>query len=168
MLANIEIVVISFIASVAFGVVFQIRKEDLIWAGLGGMLTRIVYLILMAFIPFRIVYAGAAAFFAAAYADFIAIKRKTPATLFLYPSIVPLIPGDLIYYTFGGVVIGNDQMFFSYGQELLLALIGICVGFVLSSTVILYVRKARIKKFFAKAADTVAAMAGVELDKVEK
>jgi uncharacterized membrane protein YjjB (DUF3815 family) len=143
---NIELVILSFGASIGFGIVFQIRGVKLFYAGLGGALTRIVYLILMAFIPYRIIYAALAAFFAAVYAEVLAVKKKMPATVFLYPAIIPLIPGDLIYYTMGGLVLSNNQLFQENAIECILALIGICVGFVLSSTCAHYVRLYRASK----------------------
>jgi uncharacterized membrane protein YjjB (DUF3815 family) len=100
----------------------------------------------MAFIPYRIIYAALAAFFAAVYAEVLAAKQKMPATVFLYPSIVPLIPGDLIYYTMGGLVVSDNQLFQENAIECVLALIGICVGFVLSSTCAHYVRLYRASK----------------------
>ena len=146
MLSNVEIVILSFFASLGFGIVFQIRRNDLLYAALGGMLTRIVYLLLMAFIPYRIVYAALAAFFAAAYAEVVAYYKKTPATLFLYPSIIPLIPGDLLYYTMGGIVMSDAQLFASNAVECILALVGISIGFVVSSSVSHHVRRFRLAK----------------------
>lgn len=146
MLSNVEIVILSFFASLGFGIVFQIRKEDLVYAALGGMFTRIVYLLLMAFVPYRIVYAALAAFFAAVYAEILAFYKKTPATLFLYPSIIPLIPGDLFYYTMGGIVMGNRELFANNVVECILALVGISIGFVLSSSISHYMRRFRIAR----------------------
>jgi uncharacterized membrane protein YjjB (DUF3815 family) len=146
MMANVELVILSFLASLGFGIVFQIRRENLFLAGLGGALIRIVYLIFMEFIPYRIVYVGLAAFCASVYAEFLAIKKKMPATVLLYPAIVPLIPGDLFYYTMVGIVINDQQMFLDYAWQCLLALAGISVGFVLSSSILHYIRQIRIRK----------------------
>lgn len=143
-MANIELVFLSFLASLGFGIVFQIRKSDLIYAGLGGVVTRIAYIILMLFIPYRIVYAACAAFVAAVYAELLAYRKKMPATLFLYPAIIPLIPGDLLYYTMGGIVLSRVEMFESYAAECILALIGISIGFVISSSTSHYIRKHRM------------------------
>lgn len=143
MLLNIELVILSFVASLGFGIVFQIQKKDLIYAGLGGALTRIVYIILMMFIPYRIVYAACAAFMAALYSEILGHKKKSPATMFLYPSIIPLIPGDLFYYTMAGIVLSKPDMFVDYAIDCVLALIGISIGFVLCSTFSHYARKKR-------------------------
>ncbi|MDO4623603.1 MAG: threonine/serine exporter family protein [Eubacteriales bacterium] len=146
MALNIELVVLSFLASLGFAIVFQMRKEDLVWAGIGGLVTRIAYIILMAFIPYRIVYAALAAGAADIFAEIMAHKKHTPATYYLYPAIIPLIPGDLLYYTMGGIILNDREMAMNYGQDCLLALVGICVGFVCCSTVFILLRRFR---FFA-------------------
>jgi uncharacterized membrane protein YjjB (DUF3815 family) len=146
MLSNVELVILSFLASLGFGIVFQISRENLLLAGLGGALIRIVYLIFMAFIPYRIVYVGLAAFCASVYAEIFASRKKMPATVLLYPAIVPLIPGDLFYYTMAGIVLSNQEMFEQNAGECLLALFGISIGFVLSSSILHYIRRIRIQR----------------------
>lgn len=146
MAENIELVMLSFGASLGFGIVFQIRKEDLIYAGLGGAITRILYLIFMEFIPYRIVYVALAAFCAAVYAELLAGYKKMPATVFLYPSIIPLIPGDLFYYTMGGIVTREAELFQNNAVDCILALLGISIGFVLSSSILHYMRQKKIRK----------------------
>jgi len=140
MVENIELVVISFLASFGFGIVFQIRKKDLFFAGLGGAVTRIFYIIFMLVIPYRIVYCALAAFVAALYSEILSRINRTPATIYLYPSIIPLIPGDLLYYTIGGIVLSRAEMFKSYAADCILALIGLCIGFVICSTVTHYIK----------------------------
>ena len=146
MVENIELIVLSFFASIGFAIVFQVRGKDLLLAGLGGAITRFVYIIFMTFIPYRILYAGLAAIVAAFFAELVASKKKTPATVFLYPSIIPLIPGDLIYYTMGGLVLSDTATFYKNGIDCILALLGICVGFVVASTISHYVRKFALAK----------------------
>ena len=136
----IEIVGLSILASVGFAIVFQIEKKDLIFAGLGGGITRIAYLFFMSLTPYRIVYAALAAFVAALYAEGLSGYKHTPATYFLYPSIIPLIPGDLFYYMCVGLVSGDNEMFTAYALECTLALVGLGVGFVVCSSFSNYMR----------------------------
>ncbi len=141
MVESIELIVLSFLASLGFAIVFQLRGKNLIIAAAGGAIVRTVYILLQMFIPYRILYAGLAAMAAAFFAEIIATKKKTPATMFLYPSIIPLIPADLIYYTLGGLVLGEQDTFVNNGIECILALVGICIGFVVASTITVYVRR---------------------------
>ena len=99
MVETVKLIIFSFTASLGFGIVFRIGKKNLLWAGTGGALTRCVYLLLPEVIDQRILYSLLAAMFAALYAETMAMRQKMPSTVFLYPAIIPLIPGDLLYNT---------------------------------------------------------------------
>ena len=141
MVDNLLLVLVSFIASFGFALVFRITGRDLFLAALGGALTRVVLIILSGFIPARFVYVMLSALFASAYGELLASLRKDPSTYFIYPSIIPLIPGDLFYYAMTGAIRGNATLFSENAQACLLTLLGMSVGFVLSSTIAHYARK---------------------------
>ena len=142
-LSSFELIALTLLASAGFSIVFNIQLKDLAFAALGGMIVRIVYILFSLVLPpdYRFVYTILAAFFAALYSEILAIIKKEPSTLNLYPAIVPLIPGDLFYYFAIGLVWGDTGLIGQFGPSLVLALVGISVGFVLCSTVVHYVRK---------------------------
>ena len=135
------IVLLSYIASVGFGTVFQIPVKDLWLAGLGGALTRISLLLLTPVVSNRLLFMTISALIAALYADFWAVKRKQPSTYFVYPSIIPLIPGDLFFYAISGLYAGNYNVVETNGINCLLSLSGLSIGFVLSSAVSHHIRR---------------------------
>ena len=146
-LSSFELIVLTLLASTGFSVVFNIQWKDLPFAALGGVIVRVVFILFqLAFPSYRFIYTILAAFFAALYSEILAITKKEPSTLNLYPSIVPLIPGDLFYYVALGIVWGNGKLLSEFGPDLALALIGISVGFVLCSTIVHYVRKFKFLK----------------------
>ena len=145
-LSSFELIVLTLLASTGFSVVFNIQWKDLPFAALGGVIVRVVFILFQLILPYRFVYTILAAFFAALYSEILAITKKEPSTLNLYPSIVPLIPGDLFYYVALGIVWGNGKLLSEFGPDLALALIGISVGFVLCSTIVHYVRKFKFLK----------------------
>ena len=145
--SSFELIVLTLLASTGFSVVFNIQLKDLPFAALGGVIVRVVHILFkIAFFPYPFVFTILAAFFAALYSEILAICKKEPSTLYLYPSVVPLIPGDLFYYTALGIVWGNMQIFSEYGPQLVLTLLGISVGFVLCSTIVHYIRKFKFLK----------------------
>ena len=149
--SSIELVVLTLLASAGFSVVFNIQWKDLPFAAAGGMIVRIFYILFQLAIPdYRFVFIALAAFFAALYSEILAITKKEPSTLFLYPSIIPLIPGDLFFYVALGLVWQNGGLLSQYGPNLALSLIGISLGFVLCSTIVHYIRKF---KFLRKTAN---------------
>ena len=146
---SIELVVLTLMATVGFSLVFNIQLKDLGFAAIGGVIVRIFYILFqLAFPQYRFLFVALAAFFAAVYSEIVATIRKEPSTLYLYPSVIPLIPGDLFYYAALGIVWGNSVLIRDYAPDLLLSLIGISVGFVLCSTIVHYVRKIKFSHIF--------------------
>ena len=142
LIRSVELVVLSFIASAGFGVVFNIQWKDLVFAAIGGTIVRIVYISLQAALPdYRFIFTIVAAFCAALYSEILALVKKEPSVLYRYPSIVPLIPGDLFFYVAAGIVWGNTELITTHGPTLGLVLIGISLGFVLCATIVHYIRK---------------------------
>ena len=145
-LFNLELVALTLLASTGFSIVFNIQLKDLGFAAIGGAIVRIVYILCKLAIPYYFVITVIAAFCAALYSEILANIRKEPSTLYLYPSVVPLIPGDLFYYAGLGIVWGNVEYIKNYGPNLALSLAGISLGFVLCSTIVHYVRKFKFLK----------------------
>lgn len=143
----LELVGLTLLATVGFSLVFNIQINDLPFAALGGVVVRVVYILFQLILsPYPFLYVTLAAFFAALYSEIIAVIKKEPSTLYLYPSIIPIIPGDLFYYTALGIVWGQVNLIKDYGPNLALSLIGISVGFVICSTIVHYIRKFRFLK----------------------
>lgn len=130
-LETAKILFFSFTASAAFGVGFGIRPGALPYAGLGGVLTRAVLLLALQWSDDRLLYTLAAALAGAFYSELVARAKDDPMAKYLYPAMVPVIPGDLLYHTVVCFVQG-DRGFFSYGAELLLALLGLALGSMLA------------------------------------
>ena len=144
-LPPIVMTALSFMASVGFGIVFMIPPKDLWLAGLGGAMARIALLVLTPLIPNRLLFMTLSASVAALYAEFLAVRRKQPSTYLLYPSIIPLIPGDLFFYSLSGLFLGDRAWVETNGINCLLSLAGLSIGFVLSSAVAIHVRRSRIR-----------------------
>ena len=105
-------------------------------------LCRIVLLVLTPLCS-RIVYVTAAAFIASAYAEILATFQKKPSTYYTYPSIIPLIPGDLFFFALLGVNQHNKTAFDPNGFKCALTLVSMSVGFALCFAIAHYIRKAK-------------------------
>lgn len=140
MVESLKLIFFSFTASLGFGVVFRIEKKNLLLAGFSGALVRCVYLVLLDMTDQRIIYSLFAAMFAALYAEIMAMYRKVPSTIFLYPAIIPLIPGDLLYNTAVNFILQDVPAMLSNAANCALALAGMSIGFVIISTFTYYRR----------------------------
>ncbi len=109
--------VYSLIASIAFGVQFNIRIRHMIMAGIGGTLSQFIFL---AF-EFSGTNEMLGYFFSAAavsmYSEIMARKLHVPVNMYLVIGIIPLVPGGYMYNTMitliGGDITTFSQMFFT-------------------------------------------------------
>ena len=135
------LITLSFAVSVLVGITFRIDPSDLWLAGLGGTLSRVTLILLTSVEKRPLVYTMIAAFICALYAEFLASKRKDPSTYFIYPTILPMIPGGSFYYSLMGLYASDPKMFRDNGVECILTLLGMSAGFVASSIAAHYARR---------------------------
>ncbi len=121
-------ILMASIGSVAFGMFFGIYTKKLVFSALGGALTWGVYLIAMEFgVAEPICYALAAAA-GTLFAEILARLIKTPVTVFIITSIIPLVPGGSLYYTMLGLLQGNQEVFLLKGSYTLSAAGAMALG----------------------------------------
>jgi uncharacterized membrane protein YjjB (DUF3815 family) len=90
----------SFLATMAFGVLFNVPRKSLFSGGLVGMLGWMIYTILSSQMNMNLVSATLiSAFSVATLSQFLARLYKMPVTVFSISGIIPLVPGGLAYDT---------------------------------------------------------------------
>lgn len=94
----------ALLGALGFALIFGMRKRYLIFASLGGLLCWAVYLTMEMLLGVEFLSGLTAAAFAVLYAELMARRLKTPATLLVVPAIIPLVPGGSLYYTMACVV----------------------------------------------------------------
>ena len=102
-------VIFACISAGAFAALFHISPRPLPLAALGGLLSWAAYLLLGNLVPdlfYRILLVS---ILTAAYAEIVARVRKAPATLFLLPALIPLVPGSYVYYMMLSLVMSHPQ-----------------------------------------------------------
>lgn len=146
LLQNIELVFATLMATAGFSIGFNIQLSDFVYAMCGGIIIRICLILFsLAFPDYKFLYFTLASFCAAGYSEILANIKKSPATLFLYPSIIPLIPGDLICLVSLGFIWQNPNLI-AFGSSLAYILLGISFGFVICSSAAHYIRKFKFKR----------------------
>ena len=83
-----------------------------------------------------------AAAFALSYSEIMAKALKTPATLFVVPAIIPLVPGGSLYYTMSYAVQRDMANARVYGTRTLESALAIAAGI----SFVLAVRELRTKR----------------------
>ena len=118
----------AFLSSLGFSMIFGLRRRFLVYAALGGLLCWGIYLGMDAWTHREFLSCLLAAAFAVVYAELLARWLKTPATLFVVPSILPLVPGGSLYYTMENVVHGRLEAARRFGMQTLIVALAIAAG----------------------------------------
>ena len=118
----------AYIGSLGFALMFGLRARHLGFAALGGMIAWGIYLGVIALEPSIFLANLCASIFAVTYAELMAHLRKCPATLFVVPGVVPLVPGSSLYYAMDCAVNGDLVGAGAYGHQTLIVALAIAAG----------------------------------------
>lgn len=137
----------SFLATASFAWFFFINKYDIFWASLFGALGYVLYIISV-----RDYTGGTMGYFLGALcvgllSESAAAIFKKPATVYIVPGIIPLVPGGGMYETMFAVVLGRKDAAAFIGFNTLIAAASIAVGVALASSLARLVGRIRNPAF---------------------
>lgn len=92
-------IVTSFLGTLGFGFLFNVRGKKLLLAALGGMLSWSLFLVLGFAIDSEPIRYFIVSICSTVYAEILARVLKTPASTFCIITLIPLVPGGALYYT---------------------------------------------------------------------
>lgn len=136
----------AFAGSIGFAIVLKIRGIQILYAGIGGMVTWAIYL--MSYSVSGSVFTGnlIASMFVAVYAEIMARINKAPSTIFLTAAAVPLIPGRNLYYTVFGIISEDNAMAELNGETAIVVALAIAFGFVIVAVINKYINIFRAER----------------------
>lgn len=123
-----------FIGCTGFSIIFNIHGPGGILCTIGGVVSWLVYILLLRLGIGEISAYFAAAVVASAYSEVMARVRKYPAISYLVVSIFPLIPGASTYYTMTYAVNNDTQNFVNQGMHTIAIAGIIALGILMVST----------------------------------
>jgi uncharacterized membrane protein YjjB (DUF3815 family) len=140
----VEQLITSFIASAAFGIIFNAPKESLFKCGFSGMIGWIVY--------FSLDYNGFGTVFATLMASFLiavvsqvfAKAYRTPVIIFSVAGIIPLVPGGLAYDAMRNFVENDYNIAISLAAKASMISGAIAVGLVFSEVINQVIRRSNL------------------------
>lgn len=112
--------VACFGATIFYCIIMQLPKKALWISSLSSALTYIVYRVIFLSITSEYVGYLAASCFAALSAEILARACKMPATIFIFPAVIPLVPGLGLYRTMLCLVRSDMSGFASEGTKTLI------------------------------------------------
>lgn len=130
-----------------YSILFNIRRDKLLYASAGGSLAWIIYILASQFITTNAFITNMlAAAFATLYSEILARIKKAPTTVFLIPSIMPMIPGGGLFYTMSAVISNNTVLFEKYFVTTIETALGISIGIMFMSLIGVRIVKKGIAK----------------------
>lgn len=124
--------VTSFIASAAFGILFNVPKNTLFQCGFVGMVGWLLYYWLVVSTVDSIIATLAAAFLIAIISQMFAKLYKTPIIIFSVSGIIPLVPGGLAYDAMRNFVSNDYSMAVQLAAKAFMLSGAIAMGLVFS------------------------------------
>ena len=124
--------VVTVIATIAFGITFQVPRRHYLAAGITGAVGWMVYIFGVELLSMSPAIATLVATLPlTGCARFFSITHKAPVTIFLLPGIFPLVPGAGIYYTAYYFLQGEQELFASKGGETFKVALALALGIAL-------------------------------------
>lgn len=127
-------IICAFIATLGFGILFNVRDKNLFFASLGGALGWLAYLISMNINGSVMLSTFIASLVISIYAEIFSRVLKNPVTMFLICALIPLAPGSGMYYTILAAVQGDIMQSLNKGIETLSVAGLIALGIITVST----------------------------------
>ncbi|GAA0136625.1 threonine/serine exporter family protein [Paenibacillus sp. YSY-4.3] len=121
----------SFIASAAFGILFNAPRRMLLQCGLAGMMGWIAYVLLSPRLD-TVFATVVATFIVGGISQMLARMYKKPVILFSVSGIIPLVPGGLAYDAMRQFVVSEYNLAVQLAAKAFLISGSIAIGLVLS------------------------------------
>lgn len=145
-----EQIVTSFIATGAFGIIFNIPRQSLLKCGLVGMIGWMIYF-LLTFNKMDVVIATfVAAFSIGVMSQIYAKIYRTPSIIFSVSGIIPLVPGGIAYDAMRQFVENDYNLAITLAAKAFMISGAIAFGLVFSEVINQVIRKAKMNELVQK------------------
>lgn len=122
--------VVALAATVAVAILFATPKQELLFCGISGAISWIVYYVINDKSENTVAACLAATLILTVFSRGLAVLRRTPATIYLLAGIFTLVPGAGVYYTVYYLISGERAHFASKGLETLEIALAIVFGII--------------------------------------
>ncbi len=131
--AEIIQIITGFIGSLGFAILFNVRGRKMVFAGLGGLFSWTMFVLLGFLIenePIRYFIVAASV---SVYAEVMARVLRTPTTTFIMTALIPLIPGGSLYYTMAYALESDLTRFLEKGIYTLELALALALGVIIAA-----------------------------------
>ncbi|TYR80242.1 threonine/serine exporter [Priestia megaterium] len=140
----IEQTITSFIASAAFGIIFNVPRESLLKCGFVGMVGWLIYFLMTLNGMDEVLSTVASAFFIAIISQIYAKIYRTPIIIFTVAGIIPLVPGGIAYDAMRNFVENDYNTAISLAAKAFMISGSIAIGIVFSEVINQLIRQSKL------------------------
>ena len=116
------------LGTIAFALMFRVRKQHFVDCGVLGTITWFAYMICIRIWNNEAIAVFVSGFAAVLASRVLAVLRRCPATVFLMTSLIPLLPGISLYRTIYYLLMGSAQISMHFGKLCFLTAFTIAVS----------------------------------------
>ncbi|MBR5535346.1 MAG: threonine/serine exporter family protein [Clostridia bacterium] len=146
MVENIVLVLASVVGTVGFSLMLRLRWERIPVIAVSTAMCYSIYLLCVNIGAADFMANFIAALFAAFASEFLAKRIKAPVTVFLTPTILPLVPGSSLYYTIEAFFRGELRNTLIHFSALGRTIGAILLGIVIVNTIMKCIRNYTLLK----------------------
>lgn len=139
-------VVLSFLAAIGFGIIFNAPRKMLFYCGFAGCAGWMVYSVFEVLSEDAVQASFLGAFAVALVAHIFAKRFKTPMIIFSVAGIIPLVPGGTAYNAMRHFVENDNLTAISYATKAFMVSGAIAMGLVFAEVFIQLIFRSRLKK----------------------
>lgn len=139
-------VVYAFFATIAFAVVFNVPKDELVSNGISGALGLFCYLYFYKLSDSKTLASFIAAIAIGICGEVYARLHKKPVTMFIVPALIMLVPGAGSYYTMISILQQKYKDALKYGIETGTIALAIAAGLLLVTSSVKIIKLGQEKK----------------------
>ena len=125
----------GFISSIGLSILFNIRRKHMMWAAVGGGMATLTYRLLLDRAGGALIAVFLASLVVGFYSEVMAILQKAPATTYVIPGILPLVPGAGMYYTMLFLTDGELSLAAYHGYQTVFTALAIASGIIIAPSI---------------------------------
>lgn len=137
-------ILLCVLGTVGFCIVLNVPKSKILSVIIGAFACSFTFEMLFEYTALGIFACTLIAVIVAhTYSEIIARILKTPSTVILIPSTVPLLPGGYLFYAMSGLVTGDRTAFAYNARQTALVAFAIALGSVITLIVLNIIRRVK-------------------------
>lgn len=122
----------ALIGTLGFSLLFGLQYKRLLASSAGGVFVWLIFASIRFLMPYNDFLCNfIPAIFGTAYSQVMAKVLKVPSTMFIFTSLIVLVPGGKLYYTMSNIIHGNFSSAISYALDTLEIAVAIAFGIVI-------------------------------------